>query len=88
MRKFHAFLDSVGSWHHPNVDLALPGQPYAGNQAGAEIHHPTINPRHVCIGIEHCASIGEETANTISGKLEEVRPVWWPGQESNLRPSR
>ena len=65
-------LSSIAGWNHPHVYPEGPWQPYASNEARADAHHPSIESGHVCIRVEHWDSIGEDAANTVSGKLERA----------------
>jgi hypothetical protein len=53
MREFHRFIDRLAPRYSPDVELPLAGPPDPGDQAYAKADHPTIDPRHVRIGVEH-----------------------------------
>ena len=50
----------------PDVHLSLPGQPYAGDEAGTEIDHSTVDTGHVGVRVKHGTIAGEHKAKSIT----------------------
>jgi|GEM_PF-2327347 hypothetical protein len=51
--KIDRFLDRSRRGHDSRVHLTLACKPNTCNEAGAKIHHSTIEPRHTGVGIKH-----------------------------------
>jgi len=75
MGKLNAFVDRVARGDHPDVHLALPGQPDAGNEAGTEIDHSTVDARHVGVWIKHATIVGEDKVKIVFGPIGAKRSV-------------
>ena len=59
-------------WESDDDYALLPGQPYAGDEAGTQIDHPFVDSRYVCVWVEHWNSIGEEKVNISFSKFLQL----------------
>lgn len=63
MRQIYRFINGLADWKNPMVDLFLPGQSDAGNQAGTKVNHASVDSRQMGIWVKHGSIIGEQKAN-------------------------